>query len=100
MESHHICSPAVPLPTDTYASLEHAKKDAMDYAKSQGFALAVKRSMKWGKPPQIRKVWMRCSQGGEPPSLQHQEPLRQKISMRAGCPKGTDGTKDIHSTVM
>ena len=57
-------SPSNPLPAGTYDNLELAKEAAHAYAWENDFAIAVLRSATWGHPPAIRKVWMRCAQGG------------------------------------
>ena len=60
----YSCPPTNLLSAETYINLELAKEAAHAYAYENGFAIAVQRSAKWGRPPCIRKVWMRCEQGG------------------------------------
>uniref|UniRef100_M4BIT2 Uncharacterized protein n=1 Tax=Hyaloperonospora arabidopsidis (strain Emoy2) TaxID=559515 RepID=M4BIT2_HYAAE len=79
-------SPSNPLPAGTYDNLELAKEAAHAYAGENGLAIAVLRSAKWGHPPAMRKVWMRCAQGGHHRTRPSEEPaLRQRSTKRLSC---------------
>ena len=78
--------PSNPLPAENHNNLELAKEAAHDYASENCFATALLRSAKWGHPRCVRKVWMRCAQGGLHRILSSEEPdLRKRLAKLVGC---------------
>ena len=92
--SDSSCSTSNPLPAETINNLEFAKEAAHAYASENGFAIAMRRSDKWGYPSNIRKVWTRFAQGGHHRIRSSEELAHRQSEQKSGlcirvCPSIT-----------
>ncbi|KAI9099531.1 hypothetical protein DFS34DRAFT_75944 [Phlyctochytrium arcticum] len=67
-------------PDRSFATLQECKTAVRNFARDNGFSLSIKRSIQWSG--EVQRVWMRCSQGGEPPDYHPKGRNTNKV----GCP--------------